>query len=262
MLVVLEDGYPNFSIRGLPSYLSGETPDWRSLAHRSAADMRPRASPCWRTALVRRGVGVTLVHRAGSVPLIVDAALGADLADELGRHGVEVRTGEVVTSIERRAGALEVRIADGSRCVADLVLLAAGVRADARLAEGGGAELGPAGSVGVDRQMRTSVPDVLAAGDCVQTWHRQLGWVHLPLGTTAHKQGRVAGENAVGGSRSFAGSIGTQVVKVFDLVAARTGLRDDEARGCRVEPAHRRGHVRRSQGLLPGRHPHADQGHR
>ena len=52
---------------------------------------------------------------------------------------------------------------------------------------------------------------------------------YLPLGTTAHKQGRVAGENAVSGDRAFAGSLGTQVVKVFDLTVARTGLRDHVA---------------------------------
>jgi NADPH-dependent 2,4-dienoyl-CoA reductase/sulfur reductase-like enzyme len=51
----------------------------------------------------------------------------------------------------------------------------------------------------------------------------------MPLGTTAHKQGRVAGENAVGGNRKFQGSLGTQAVKIFDLIAARTGLRDSEA---------------------------------
>ncbi len=60
------------------------------------------------------------------------------------------------------------------------------------------------------------------------THHRFLGTTWLPLGTTAHKQGRVAGENMLGGSRTFAGSVGTQVVKVFDLVAARTGLRHHE----------------------------------
>jgi protein-tyrosine-phosphatase len=63
----------------------------------------------------------------------------------------------------------------------------------------------------------------------VVTHHRQLGVTYLPLGTTAHKQGRVAGENAIGGTARFAGSLGTQVVKVFDLVIARTGLRDHEA---------------------------------
>ena len=85
--------------------------------------------------------------------------------------------------------------------------------------------------------MRTNLPDVLAAGDCVETWHRLLGEpTYLPLGTTAHKQGRVAGETAVGGDREFAGSLGTQVVKVFELAVARTGLRDQEAAAAGLDP--------------------------
>ena len=63
-----------------------------------------------------------------------------------------------------------------------------------------------------------------------------LGTTYLPLGTTAHKQGRIAGENATGGSREFAGSLATQVVRVFDAVAARTGLRDNEAEPAGFEP--------------------------
>jgi NADPH-dependent 2,4-dienoyl-CoA reductase/sulfur reductase-like enzyme len=78
--------------------------------------------------------------------------------------------------------------------------------------------------------METNVPDIYAAGDCVETRHRLLRRPgYLPLGTTAHKQGRVAGENAVGGRTEFEGSLGTQGVKIFDLVVARTGLRDQEA---------------------------------
>jgi NADPH-dependent 2,4-dienoyl-CoA reductase/sulfur reductase-like enzyme len=84
--------------------------------------------------------------------------------------------------------------------------------------------------------MRTNLPDVFAAGDCVVTHHRLLGVTYLPLGTTAHKQGRVAGENALGGNRAFAGSLGTQVVKVFDQAAARTGLRDQEAAAAGFDP--------------------------
>ena len=84
--------------------------------------------------------------------------------------------------------------------------------------------------------MRTSLPHVLAAGDCVHTHHRLLPEpTYLPLGSTAHKQGRVAGATAAGRPAAFAGSLGTQVVKVFDLVAARTGLRDAQA----VEAGHR-----------------------
>ena len=84
--------------------------------------------------------------------------------------------------------------------------------------------------------MATRLPHVWAAGDCVVTHHRLLGVTYLPLGTTAHKQGRVAGENALGGHARYAGSLGTQVVKVFDLVAARTGLREHEAVGAGYEP--------------------------
>jgi len=84
--------------------------------------------------------------------------------------------------------------------------------------------------------MRTGLPGIYAAGDCVITHHRLLGDTYLPLGTTAHKQGRVAGENACGGHRGFAGSLGTQVVKIFDQAAARTGLRDHEARAAGYDP--------------------------
>jgi NADPH-dependent 2,4-dienoyl-CoA reductase/sulfur reductase-like enzyme len=70
----------------------------------------------------------------------------------------------------------------------------------------------------------------------VITHHRLLGETYLPLGTTAHKQGRVAGENAAGGNREFAGSLGTQVVKIFDQAVARTGLRDHEAAPAGFDP--------------------------
>ena len=80
-------------------------------------------------------------------------------------------------------------------------------------------------------------PGHLRAGDCAETWHNLLNsYTYLPLGTTAHKQGRIAGENAVGGNREFAGSLGTQAVKIFDLVAARTGLRDIEAQEAGFTP--------------------------
>jgi NADPH-dependent 2,4-dienoyl-CoA reductase/sulfur reductase-like enzyme len=87
------------------------------------------------------------------------------------------------------------------------------------------------------RRLETGLPDVYAAGDCAETWHRLLNCnTYMPLGTIAHKQGRTAAENALGHSREFAGSLGTQVVKLFDVVAARTGLREDEARNAGFDP--------------------------
>ena len=111
-----------------------------------------------------------------------------------------------------------------------------GVRPETALAADAGATLGSKGAIAVDPMMRTGLPDVFAAGDCVITHHRLLGETYLPLGTTAHKQGRVAGENALGGNRPFAGSLGTQVVKIFDQAAARTGLRDREAAAAGFDP--------------------------
>lgn len=184
-------------------------------------------------ALTVRGIQVTQIEALPEVLPTLDAELGAVVRAEPARHGVEVLTGTTVESITGGPGGLVVqgRGPDGTevRRPAELVLVVVGVRPDVSLARDAGVQLGARGAVQVDRRMATGVPGVFAAGDCAITHHRLLGETWPPLGTTAHKQGRVAGENAVGGHREYAGSLGTQVVKVFDLVAARTGLRDVEA---------------------------------
>jgi NADPH-dependent 2,4-dienoyl-CoA reductase/sulfur reductase-like enzyme len=182
-------------------------------------------------AFVHRGIRVTLVSRPPTVMPNVDASLGELVRAELERHGVDVVTNVDVREIVPRDGQVDVRGTSGFSRGADIVLVGGGVEPNADLARAAGIATGVRGAIRVDRQMQTNVPDVLAAGDCVETWHRVLQTpTYLPLGTTAHKQGRVAGETAVGGRRQFEGSVGTQVVKVFDLAIARTGLRDEEAR--------------------------------
>ncbi len=156
---------------------------------------------------------------------------------ELAARGVQVLTGTAVRSVSTAdagaPGRLRVEAVTGAgepvTRHADLVLVVVGVRPDTSLAVSAGAALGAKGAIAVDRGMRTGLPDVYAAGDCVTTWHRLLGETYLPLGTTAHKQGAVAGANAAGGTSEFAGTLGTQVVKVFDLAAGRTGLLEHEA---------------------------------
>ena len=135
-----------------------------------------------------------------------------------------------------------------------MVLVVVGVRPDTALAASAGATLGGRGAIAVDRGMRTNLPDVYAAGDCVVTYHRLLGETYLPLGTTAHKQGRVAGENALGGTREFAGSLGTQVVKIFDQAAARTGLRDHEATAAGYDPVTVQSEADDHKAYYPGSH--------
>jgi len=187
---------------------------------------------------------VTQVEALPEVLPTVDPQLGALVHDELAAHGVDVRCAVTVRSVTiapiGSAGRLQVdgENADGTaeRLFADLVLVVVGVRPDTALAETAGLALGAKGAIAVDRRMLTTGKDLYAAGDCVVTHHRLLGEAYLPLGTTAHKQGRIAAENALGGTKEFAGSLGTQVVKVFDHAVARTGLRDHEARSVGLDP--------------------------
>jgi NADPH-dependent 2,4-dienoyl-CoA reductase/sulfur reductase-like enzyme len=180
--------------------------------------------------LTRRGLDVTVVEYFDTVLTTVDTPFGQIVKGELERRGVRVSTGVAVEAVERRGKSLVVRDLDDFSVQTDLVIYATGVRPEATLAQSAGVSVGEWGAICVNRRMETNVPHIYAAGDCVETWHRLLDrYVYLPLGTTAHKQGRVAGENALGGSREYAGALGTQVVKVFNLVVARTGLRDVEA---------------------------------
>jgi NADPH-dependent 2,4-dienoyl-CoA reductase/sulfur reductase-like enzyme len=213
-------------------------------------------------ALVARGLSVTQIERLPEVLPTVDAAIGTLLHRELAEHGVEVITGSAVRRIgvadRGRPGRLCVEaVAAGGEAVlrlADIVLVVVGVRPDAELSASAGARLGVGGAIAVDKAMWTSLPDVLAAGDCVVTHHRLLGDSYLPLGTTAHKQGRIAGENALGGKASFAGSLGTQVVKVFDQVASRTGLRQHEAVTAGFDPLTAQSEADDHKAYYPGSH--------
>lgn len=318
--VVLADAFPNFSICGLPFFLSGETPDWRTLAHRtefegielltnstaqrisfedraveiSAQDgnktvrydrllIATGAHPAMPVmaglnlegvyplhtmedsfriqqhlnrgvrsavlvgagyiglemadALVHRGIAVTLLGRSEAVLPTVDFDLGRMVEKELERRGVAVHSRTEVTAIENSGARLRVRGSKGLSVEAEIVIVAPGVSPSTQLAADSGLELGHKGAIRVDRRMETSRPNVFAAGDCAETWHRILERnTYIPLGTTSHKQGRVAGENAVGGDRHFAGALGTQIVKVFDLAIGRTGLREEEAHETSYSP--------------------------
>jgi NADPH-dependent 2,4-dienoyl-CoA reductase/sulfur reductase-like enzyme len=111
-----------------------------------------------------------------------------------------------------------------------VVVIGIGVRPDTELAAAAGLPLGPHGGVVVDAGMRTGTDGVWAAGDCCQTRHLlHDGPAYVPLGTTANKQGRVAGTTLTGGDAAFGGVLGTAVVKVCELQVGRTGLGEEEA---------------------------------
>ncbi|MGH3421978.1 MAG: NAD(P)/FAD-dependent oxidoreductase, partial [Streptosporangiaceae bacterium] len=260
--VVLEDAYPNFSICGIPYYVSGEVTHWRNLAHRTVADLEATGMRLRLDTIARRidvpgrkllvtsstggeevlgyeklvvgtgavpvrppiaglagpgalgpGDGVHLLHSMGDTfavmrtleqaspasAVIVGAGyIGLEMADALTVRGLAVtqieQLSEVLPTVDPELGAL-VHAELASHGVR--VLTATTVQAVTRAVPGQAGHL-EVRAIAVDPGMRTNLPDVFAAGDCVITHHRLLGETYLPLGTTAHKQGRVAGENALG----------------------------------------------------------------
>ncbi|MCZ2837512.1 FAD-dependent oxidoreductase [Modestobacter sp. VKM Ac-2985] len=206
-------------------------------------------------ALVARGVTTTVAQRPAEVLSTVDAELGALVRAEMAAHGVEVLTGTDVTGLARTDGGRIAVSGAGLHRSFDVVVVVAGVRPDVQLLVDAGARTGAGGAVVVDETMATGLPHVWAAGDCVVTHHRLMGLTYLPLGTTAHKQGRVAGANAVGGQALFAGSVGTQVVKVFGLVAARTGLLEHEALAAGFRPVTTQSSPDDHKAYYPGAQP-------
>jgi NADPH-dependent 2,4-dienoyl-CoA reductase/sulfur reductase-like enzyme len=193
-------------------------------------------------ALALRGMSVTLLESRQEVLSVVDRRMGALVRGQLEERGVEVLTGTLARSIGATGmedGRFRIEAMRGENLLArraDMVLLSAGNVPNSALARSIGAKLAQSGAVSVDGGMRCSIPHVFAAGDCAVTHHRLLGESYLPYGTTANKQGRVAGENAAGGSTTFAGTLGTQLVKVFDHAIGRTGLIDSQATEAGFEP--------------------------
>lgn len=315
--VLLSDQYPNYSICGIPFFLSREVKQWEDLAHRKKADLEAvgiqvrtshRATQIdtqqqtvycsehtfpydklligtgassieppisgldqdgvftlrWidemlaidayieqhsvqsvvvvgggyigvelADALTRRGLNVKLVEYAPTVLQTLDAELGEMLQHHMEEQNVSVHTQTRVQTIEPMKGTRQLNVLGSPSFAhtADMVLVVTGAQPSTELAHAIGLTMGIKGAIPVNRRMETSLPNVFAAGDCAETYHRFLETNdYLPLGTTAHKQGRVAGENMLGGQAEFQGSFGTQVIKVFDRVAARTGLHDRDAK--------------------------------
>jgi NADPH-dependent 2,4-dienoyl-CoA reductase/sulfur reductase-like enzyme len=183
-------------------------------------------------AMVLRGMEVTLLEKS-SQPMAktVDPDMGALVQNAMRDLGIKVFTDAHVEGIEMSGGRVRAVVTPDGEIPADIVVLGLGVRPNGDLARDAGLTVGPTGGVRTDVRMRVEGADgVWAAGDCVETRHLITGHaVHVPLGTHANKQGRVAGINIGGGYATFPGVIGTAVTKVCNLEVARTGLTEKEA---------------------------------
>ncbi|HET7390965.1 MAG TPA: FAD-dependent oxidoreductase [Nitrososphaeraceae archaeon] len=183
----------------------------------------------------RNDMDVTVVELSDHIlPTLLDKDMANIVQQELQDNGVKVilgeRVQEIVSSNARNRQVEYVETTAKRKIDADFVLLGTGVRPNSEIAAYTGIELGYANAIRVDDYMRTNIPDIFAAGDCATSKNYITNKdTYLPLGTTANKQGRVAGENAAGGNAKFRGIAGSAITKVFDLFIGKTGLTRDEA---------------------------------
>lgn len=173
------------------------------------------------------GLHVTLIERLPQVTPGLDSDMAVYVKEHIEKNGVPVLTGATVTEITKKG----VILADGTLIPADLILLSTGVRPNVELAKQAGIEVGTTGAIKVDEHMRTNIIDVYACGDCIQQFSVITGKaIYRPLGSTANKTGRIAGDCATGGDLEFRGVLATGIFKVFDMAVAQTGLSEREAK--------------------------------
>lgn len=177
--------------------------------------------------LKRLGIDVTLIEKLPQVTPGLDSDMAVYVKEHIEKNGVMVFTDASVVEMTKDI----VILADGTEIQADMVLMSTGVRPNTALASAAGVELGVAGAIRVNEKMQTNLPDIYACGDCIEHFHVVTQKpVYRPLGSTANRTGRIAGDCVTGGDLSFRGVLGTGIFKIFDMTVAGTGLSEREAK--------------------------------
>jgi NADPH-dependent 2,4-dienoyl-CoA reductase/sulfur reductase-like enzyme len=194
-------------------------------------------------AFKKRGLNVTLIERADHVLAnILDNDMAKMIEEELKYNEINIILNEKVEEIilsspndsfnlDNKLFAIGIKT-NKREIFADCILLGVGVKPNSEIAKDAGIELGYQNAIKVDDFMRTNISNIFAAGDCATARNYITNKDdYLPLGTTANKQGRIAGENAAAtdSNTKFEGIAGCAITKTFGLFAAKTGLNIKEA---------------------------------
>ncbi len=183
-------------------------------------------------SLVSLGIDVTIVEQMPNILGTMDDEINEIVEQELQRNGVRLLKAVSVSEFVGENGYVKKSIlSNGQMIDSELVVVGAGIKPNSEIAREAGIEIGKTGAIAVNQRMETNIPGIYSAGDCAEAYHLVLNRpVYFPLGTTANKQGKVAGENAAGGNAVFKGIVGTAVFKVFELEVARTGISEKQAK--------------------------------
>ena len=182
------------------------------------------------------GLSVTIVQKPRQLMTPFDADMASFIHSQMRKHGVDIVFGHSVDGFEEKGGSIKVDLSGAPSISADMLVLAIGVTPETHLAKEAGLKLGMKDSIIVNEKMETSSPDVYAVGDAVQVKHFVSGKDALiSLAGPANKQGRIAADNICGLDSKFTGSLGSSVIKLFDMTAASTGLSVSAAKSAGID---------------------------
>ena len=176
--------------------------------------------------LHRRGMEVSIVEAVDQVMNVIDYDMATIVQENIRSKGVGLYLKDGVKAFERRSADLSVCLQSGKEVVCDAVLLSIGVRPDTKLAKDCNIELAPNGAIKVNEYFETSQKDIYAIGDAISFKSPQLGTdATVPLAGPANKQARICADNIVyGNKKTYCGTIGTSIARIFDYTVAATGL--------------------------------------
>ena len=179
--------------------------------------------------LTLRGLKVTLAEFAPQIMPPFDPEMALLIKDALEAGGVTVRTNTGVKAVEKTEGGISVTLTDGSAVQTGAVVLALGVAPETALAKAAGLKIAENGGIWMDENMRTSDPDIYAAGDAVTVIGANGKEALVPLAGPANRQGRSVAANLLGGKESNGHSVlGTSVVRAFHTVGASVGQNEKQ----------------------------------
>ena len=173
--------------------------------------------------LRKRGLNVTIVEKAPHVLPPLDEEMAAFVQAELLKNGIQVMTSQSATRFEDKGKVIVLE--NGQKIASDVTILSVGVQPENALAQAAGIELGLRGGILVNERYETSQPDIYAVGDAIVVKQEVTGEDALiSLASPANRQGRQVADVIAGVARKNKGSIGTAIVRAFDMTAASTGL--------------------------------------
>lgn len=185
--------------------------------------------------LKNAGVAVTIVELADHVIAPLDYDMACDVHRYLKEKGVGLILKNGVQAIKEEGGKLKLTLSDGE-IETDMVIMAVGVRPDTALAKDAGLELNKRGAIVVNEHMLTSNPDIYAVGDAVEVTDFVTGEkAYIPLAGPANKQGRIAADNICGIPTTYKNTLGSAVLKIFDMTVATTGVNERAAKAAGLD---------------------------